>query len=104
MPSACVVQKIFAAVNDPLHCAFYGCVCSICRFKYFLDLDECLNLLYFAVYLGLRNVHAGILHKFTISMLWGLLSLNEELITMYEEHTALEVWNPSLRLFEKIIA
>lgn len=69
----------------------------------FLDLDECLSLLYFAVYLGLRNVHAGILHKFTISMLWGLLSLNEELITMYEEHTALEVWNPSLRLFEKII-
>lgn len=70
----------------------------------FLDLDERLSLLYFAVYLGLRNVHAGILNKFTISMLWGLFSLNEELITMYEEHTALEVWNPSLRLFEKIIA
>lgn len=99
MPSACVVQKIFAAVNDPLHCVFYGCVCSICRFKYFFS-----TLLYFAVYLGLRSVHAGILHKFTISMLWGLLSLNEELITMYEEHTALEVWNPSLRFFEKIIA
>lgn len=62
----------------------------------FLDLDERLSLLYFAVYLGLRNVHAGTLRKFTISMLWGLFSLNEELITMYEEHTALEVWNPSL--------
>lgn len=38
----------------------------------------------------------GYLLKFTFVRAVGLFSLNGKLIIMYQEHTALEVWNPSL--------
>lgn len=95
-------RKYLASVNDPLSYVFHVCECSVDS-NSFLNLGVqvnrvCILLLYIHCHLA-QKTHEQEMCTSLPSTLWGLFSANEELITMYEEHTALEVLNPSPETF-----
>lgn len=85
MPSVCVVQKIFGV------CKWSTSLCVLWPRMFHLSIQIVSSTwmsgqtakMYSYCTVAAQKSQAGNLQKFTFSTLWGLFSLNEELITMY---------------------